>query len=483
MKLSQNFLKHAGMVAVLFGASAGCGDAQVLSACAEGDMVGGALGVCAGLAEAAVCGVDTCTEGISCVTTIKVRDDAELQAALADASAGTCIALAPGSYGSASLPGGVSLLGKSAADVAIEGVTLGAGKGAVVRGLTVRTGGLRIQGATEAQITSLLVVDSAGEGIEIGPGSSAKIAASTVRGSARYGIKVADGADVALDTSIVEASQGPGIWAACSSECAACAAPPKVAVTSSIVRDNHIGGIALFTTWANLKNVDIRRTAPGDQWHPDTGGGGLSAVSCSNVVATALRVHDSASYGVLIDGSSVNMSSESAPDGDIDIRRNLMGVWVQNVAEPQSVVLTRALIDGNGAVGVGVSGQTGAFIFRRSSIRNTSLQAVPAESAGAQIGSTSVGDGFVWRDGSSVMMDSLTFSNNARASVLINGPAEGSISNVTLSGGDEQKGIAVQNVSNKDAKPTVSEGTPALRTSKGEAFAIPIAPQRLERDL
>jgi hypothetical protein len=82
-----------------------------------------------------------------------------------------------------------------------------------------------------------------------------------------------------------------------------------------------------------------------------------------------------------------------------------------------------------------------------------------------------------------VTLDSIAFSNNARASILIDGPAHGSIDNVHLSGGDEKKGIVIQNVANKDAKPTVSDGTPQPSTSKNEAFAIPNAPQRLDPDL
>lgn len=484
MKLLLEFLKRAGVLALLLSAGAGCSDVEAVRFdCAEKDRVGGAAGACVGVPATAECGVDACTEGVSCSNTIDVHDDGELKAAIASATAGTCIALAPGAYGPASLPGGVSLLGKSAADVAVEGVTLNGGEGAVVRGLTIRSGGLKINGATGAQITSVLVDGSGIEGVHIGPASEAAIVASTIRGASRYGVKIADGADVTLEASIVEASQGPGIWAGCTGECAACTAPPKLSVKNSIVRENHVGGIALFTTWADLENIDILRTKAGDTWHADAGGGGLSVMSCSNLVATGLRIHDSASYGVLIEASSANMSSESAPDGDIDIRRNLMGVWVQNVEAPQSVVLARALLDENRAVGVGTSGATRGFVFRRSTVQNTISHAVVAESDGNPIENTMVGDGFVWRDGSSVTMESVHFKKNARVSVLIHGPAEGSIDNVQLSGGDEKKGLFIQNVSNKDAKPTVGGGSPPLSTSKMETFAVPTAPERLETSL
>ncbi|NUQ71998.1 MAG: right-handed parallel beta-helix repeat-containing protein [Polyangiaceae bacterium] len=484
MKLLLKLMKRVGVLTFLVGAGAGCSEVEAARFdCAEGDRVGGAEGVCVGVPATAVCGVDTCTEGILCADIIEVRDDGELNTAIAGATSGACIALAPGTYGPASLPAGVSLVGKSAADVAVLGVTLNGGDGAVVRGLTIQSGGLKINGATGAQINSVLIDGSGVEGVHVAPASEAKIVASTIRGSNRYGVKIGDGADVTIEASIIETSQGPGIWAGCSGACTDCTAPPKLSVTGSIVRENHVGGIALFTTWADLKNVDVLRTKSGDTWHAEAGGGGLSVMSCSNLVARGLRIHDSASYGVLIEASSTNMSSESAPDGDIDIRRNLMGVWVQNVEAPQSVVLTRALLDGNKAVGVGTSGATKGFVFRRSVVQNTVMHAVVAESDGNPIEDTMVGDGFVWRDESSVTIESVNFINNARVSILIDGPAEGSIKNVHLSGGDEKKGPFIQKVSNKDAKPAVDGETPPLSTSKKETFAVPNAPPRIDTNL
>src|SRR5579883_1639577 len=94
---------------------AGCGDGVAVS---DG---------CAGVPAGPVCGDATCTQGVTCAKVVSAASDADLQGALASAQAGTCIALQPGTYGDAALPGGVSLLGRSAADVHVDGVTVGPG--------------------------------------------------------------------------------------------------------------------------------------------------------------------------------------------------------------------------------------------------------------------------------------------------------------------------------------------------------------------
>src|SRR6185369_1243976 len=94
--------------------------------CPAGNEV---CGVCAGVPVDDVCNSDTCTAGVMCLAVIDVPDNAALAAALQGASAKSCIALAPGNYGEIELPGGVSLLGRSAASVDVVKVTVGAGDG------------------------------------------------------------------------------------------------------------------------------------------------------------------------------------------------------------------------------------------------------------------------------------------------------------------------------------------------------------------
>src|SRR5215208_6124730 len=71
-------------------------------------------GVCAGVPSDSICGDTICTTGVTCAKVVTAGSDAELQNATASAEAGTCIALEAGSYGDATLPAGVSLLGVGA---------------------------------------------------------------------------------------------------------------------------------------------------------------------------------------------------------------------------------------------------------------------------------------------------------------------------------------------------------------------------------
>src|SRR5689334_21825510 len=107
---------RTGMVG-LFGVAAvvglgGCSSSSGPATCPETDKV---AGVCAGVPADDVCGNDTCT------SVIDVASDADLQAKAKAAAQGACLALAPGKDKTVTLPGGVSLLGRSAADVTVNG--------------------------------------------------------------------------------------------------------------------------------------------------------------------------------------------------------------------------------------------------------------------------------------------------------------------------------------------------------------------------
>jgi hypothetical protein len=150
--------------------------------CEADQQVGG---VCVGVPSATLCSDDTCTDGVECASVVEATTDAEVTAALATAGAGDCLALAPGAYAQIDLPAGLSLLGRSAADVTVQGVTLGAGTGEVLRGLTVQTGGIVVDGARDARIESVRVDRSTGDGIALLGAASATIVTSEITGSGR----------------------------------------------------------------------------------------------------------------------------------------------------------------------------------------------------------------------------------------------------------------------------------------------------------
>ena len=254
----------------------------------------------------------------------------------------------------------------------------------------------------------------------------------------------------------------------------ACDAAIKLSVTSSILRENHIGGISLFGVAATIADVDILSTRRGDEWHYTEGGGGLSVAACSSLNAVRTRVLGSEKYGVLVDDSSASLGSPLEEDG-IEVSDNVMGVWVQNISKtaPQTVTIENARVDANEGVGIGVSGESRGIIICRSAVSGTTSKALPVK---GQLGSVQeVGHGIAWLDASAVTVTGVTLSGNARASVLIDGEADGSLSDLTLTGGDEQKGVVQQNFKG-GKQPGVSGSTPALKTDASEIFMIPLAP-------
>ncbi|WP_437752277.1 right-handed parallel beta-helix repeat-containing protein [Sorangium sp. So ce1389] len=431
-------------------------------------------GACAGVPQAAVCDDEACTDDVACTGVERVGSDAELQAAAAAAVPGTCIALAPGAYGAVALPGGVSLLGRSAGDVTVQKVALDAGEGAVVRGLT--TSRIHVRGATGARVESARVRGSADSGVLVEPGASVAVSASTIEGSALYGLFAVDALAVSLDRVVIAGSGGPGLWVQSSDECAEPLAQPALDVKSSIVRGSHIAGVALFGVRAAIAGLDIRATDPGVSFQTGRYGGGLSIASCSDVEAKGLRVHDSKSYGVLVEASKATLGG-AGPDEDVEIHRNVIGLSIQNV--PESFQLENARLDENQGFAIGLSEESRGVIICRSSVSRTGIKALPT---GAGSGVEDVGHGIAWTDGSEATITDVSLSGSALASVLIDGAARGTLRHVTLSDGDEALGIVQQNFTS-GAQPAVEAGTPALRAERMALYPVPAPPDVLPKSL
>ena len=107
-----------GPILLLLLVPPGCED-EPAPGCKDGHMVGS---VCGGVPNDAVCEEDYCTEGVECAQVFQVDSGAAFNDAVAGATPGTCIALAPGNYGSVALPIGVSLLGKGADLVTVASI-------------------------------------------------------------------------------------------------------------------------------------------------------------------------------------------------------------------------------------------------------------------------------------------------------------------------------------------------------------------------
>ena len=95
------------------------------------------------------------------------------------------------------------------------------------------------------------------------------------------------------------------------------------------------------------------------------------------------------------------------------------------VEGPRGQAIRRALAD---QLGIGVAGGSHGIIICKTAITGTKLSGLPVDIGGSE----DVGDGFNWRDGSEVKVEEVTLGGNARASLIIDGSATGSLTN-TLS--------------------------------------------------
>jgi hypothetical protein len=482
---SRNRAGSALIVALVLGAAPlGCGSDPlpvVAAGCPDDRVIAGA---CAGVPAAALCDGDLCTSGATCAEVIEVAADADLQRASASARPGACIALGPGSYAAVSLPGGVSLLGRGADFVAVQGLALGAGDGAVARGLTVGAGGVRLEGAARARLEAVRVRGSAADGVTVGAGASLDVVASEIEGAARYGLSAFDAGRVTLERSLISGSRGPGLWAQCTGGCA-CAAPVELEARGVLLRDSKIVGVSLVGARATLSDVEVS----GNELSGFDPSGGVAVSACSRLVASALRIADNSGCGLLVDGASAALGESGS---GFEVSGSRPGVWIQNTAADQAVVLAGGILERNRGVGLGMSGEARGIIIDGMRIADT-LADTTAVNANGALDQAVVGDAVSWQERAQAAISGLVLRGNglasanpsvapsSRASVLIDGdvgPAS-SLAEVTLEGGDEATGIVQQRLTGGGASPERGAGVPEITTSAAELFSVPIAPPGL----
>ncbi|MGK4001519.1 right-handed parallel beta-helix repeat-containing protein [Sorangium sp. So ce1036] len=464
--------------------AAGCdGDEPAPATCSDEDRI---RGICVGVPAGDVCSGEGCARELECASVVEVANDEELESAVRSASSGACIALREGRYGVVGeVAGGVRLFGRSADAVEIEGITLGAGHGAVVRGLRVGRGGVRATGATGVRIESVRIVGEKGDerrGVDVREGSSITLVDSEIAGSGDAGVLAVD-SDVTLERSVVTGAQRGGIvieGPLCENqETCACAGRPSLVVRSSVIRRNHVIGISLRGAIAELEDVDVMNTIEGDTFELGGFGGGISAAECSNIKsARRVRVINSMSFGVLVDHSAAILG-DHADEESIEISRNTRGLWIQDVQPAVAdchaggelcVALHKARLDGNFGVGIGLTGASRGIILCKSAVLETAMESMPVFDKDNEPATDTVGDGVDWMGGSDVTVEDLILSGNARQSLLIDGPAGGSIQRLVTD--DRDTPPVQQNVAAGEARP----GGEAPQTVSERSASIPQAP-------
>lgn len=473
MQSARNLLVASVLALPVFHCSSAAPTAAVI--CATGTKVADG---CAGVSSAPVCSGTSCTDGVACAAVLSASNDSELAAALTRATSGACIALAPGSYGDAALPAGVSLLGRSANEVHLHRVSVGAG--ATVRGLEVGAGGLSVtDGATGVRLDSLLVDGTDADAIVIGAGAVLRITQSTIadagKGNANGGnaINAPKGADLSLDHTLIQNARGPGLWVQSAGNACSGGGAAKLAAHGIIIQGSQLVGLSLIGTAATLGDVSVSGTTP---YAPNgTYGGGISASACSTVTTDGeVTTTNNAAFGLLIDHSAATLGSMSG--AGVNVTGNqLHGVWIQNVDAAQGVTLSNLVANDNVGVAIGLDGASrGIIIQGKSEALRTQSRAVPAFD-GTSATVQQVGDGLSWNAGVQANIDGLTLHGSARADMLVTGAwADGSSAqNLAVSAGDTHT-IIIQGFSGTQLLPGLESVSSDL-ISKSATFDFPIA--------
>jgi hypothetical protein len=384
-------------------------------------------------------------DDVGCRSVFTAASDAELAAALQAAMPGDCIDLMPGGYSPFSVPGGVHVLGRGAPWTFAGSVQLQGSS--TLRGLTV-TGssdiGIEVR-AGSPLVDAVVVGATAGSAVTVDAGASLMLRASEIGTAGRYAIEAFGVGSLTVERTLVRSS-GP-LWVQCDGGCD-CPSRPIVSMSDVVVRESTLVGVSLVGVAADLDGVYIERTTVGMNFEA---GDGLSVSGCSTLDARGLHVVDNADFGVLL------YQADGTLD-DVEVRNNLRGL---TVLEGGQVSATR--IEARDNVGVGITlGGGASLVLREAMVADTKMISLPVLIGGVSAGAVDVGDGITWCEGAYGDLEHLTISNSARHSILIDGAvAPGSrIADVTLTGGDEQKGIVQQNLPPGGSSPSVYATAP-----------------------
>jgi hypothetical protein len=413
-----------------------------------------------------------CPEGAEVV---EVESSGDLAGAVDEASSGTCLALAAGSYPAVDLPSGVSLVGDSRASVTLAGAKLG--PSSLLANVTVAGGTVVVSaGASGARIEGVTVAGSPSDGVVIEASGAATLTNVVVDAAAGYGIKAFDAAGLSLSDTTIEGTAGPGIWLQCGQGCD-CPAPPAMSLARVSVREASRVGASFVGVHATLEGLtisDVRPGAASDIGLPIA----LSASACAFLDGHSVHVADEdpfdSAHGILLDGAGAKLGLDASRG--IEVTGSVGGIWLQNVTEALPVELAHGRLTGNRGVGVGLGGSSVGIIIEWFEVLDTASDSVPVKKGDAT-SVEEVGDGLVWLGGAQAEIDNLVVGNSSRASVLIDGAVApgSSLAHVTLQGADADKGILQQSYSGMGA-PDMGAETPTIEQVATEQYSVPLAP-------
>jgi hypothetical protein len=481
-------------------------------------------GTCAGVRLPLICGETYCAAcsgcqqtGPTCKKTLHVSAGAaggdgssgkpysEIAAAAGKAAAGDCILVASGTYGAATLVGGVSLLGAGADVVTINAtkggyaLTVKGGSGGTLRGVSLSgegrgllvdsVKGLHVEQLRSDSVRELGIVarksggltlnevmvrktrdDGAGKygvGVVLAEGSQAKLTQVVIQDSASQGLLASESA-LSLSASTVTGSGLYGVAVDCSVD-AACQGALASSIDKSLLNEN--GGVGLWVRGAKLsvKDSEVGKTKLASGLAR-----GVEVQGKAQIEISGSKIHHSAGQGIVIDDSAGKLTQNRITDNEE------RGVWIQ-CSGASNLTLDGNEITDCKMVGVGTVGCTGVTIKGGKVAR---IKKTPV-----LVGNTSVeiGDGVQLLDKSDVTVDGVTVDAAGRVGLLID-DAVGTISNSTIDG--SAGNLVVQNAqtsaqtlnNNKDAggkalsatTPTTAYGVVTDKISLISVLPVPV---------
>lgn len=430
-------------------------------------------GECIGVPPTELCDDDHCTDGVPCTEVIALSDGDDLASSAASAAPGSCIALAEGTYGGATLSGGVSLLGKAASLVTVGPLSIDGGSGAVVRGVRVQ-GNIMVRDAA-ARIEAVRI-EGASDGITTQGVADLTVIDSEIEGAQRHGIVASDAKSVTVQRTLLRDLGGPGLWVQCGTGCD-CPSKPMISVDHvRVERARHVG-VSLIGTTSSVHNVAIVDTRQVTQPVQLPGGGAFLAAGCTELDVTQLEIAGAVSFGIMVDGANGNIGNEAESKGIIIVGTKV-GMWLSNI--DVGLTVAGADITTTQGVGIGIGGNVASkgIIIVGTKVGKTERATLLVEPA-VNGEKKEVGHGFVWGGGAEVHVNGLTLAGNAIASMVIDGPVGigSTLANVSLIEGDEQKGIVQQNVLDTDPAPATEGTTPPLSRQPTQVADVPASPQ------
>lgn len=464
-----------GLAISLAISSVGCAAEVVISA-GEGGACRGVrgegcdaeiAGQCVGARSAPSCEPEAC----ACSSIQTADSQAALQSLLATASPGSCIELTGSGYEDVDVPEGVQVLARSARLVELDAVTLASDS--AICGVALRQGLTVAPGARGVAIRKVLVAGATEDGLRFEAGSSGRVADTTVSASGQVGLLLAQSADVTIERSAVIDAENFGIAGTCGG-CGCPEAPPfTVKLRKVVAEGNRVAGMWFEGIDVQAETIAVRDTRVG----PNFSYGSGFTMRCGRLVTQGLSVEQSADYGLGLFDSDATVAA--GPLTDVRIADNLFGIWAVDVGASASsrATVSDAVIADNRGAGLAMGGVQGGGVVELgdSVVRGTQNVAIPVLVDGVSASSEDVGDGILWMDGVEAHLSNIELSDNERASLLINGGAQGSLDDLRFSGGDTGEGPLLQNYFG-GPEPTVSGTTPALEVTAEEVFPVPMSP-------